>query len=158
MRITTQMMNNAAKKTGIPMTQNSLLNYINKEGNSSDSLLSALQSQQSKAASTANQSKYEKQAQAAQELTEQRGTELSVIGISVNDDGSLSADTQKLSAASRENLEKALGADSEFVQHLSYLSQRIGDNAEANLESITSGYLANGTLTDNYTSKYDFLG
>lgn len=222
MRITTQMINNTAKKTGIPVMQTSLLDYINKKEDTADTLLDAVQSGQSQAVSTANRTKYEKLEKAAEELTaqaekladnstegiwqkakasgdtsdicgvaekladkynsllsalekstdaldvfyrkslkelaEQNSGELSAIGISVEDDGSLSVDSQKLLAASYEDLEKVFGADSEFTQHLSYVSGRIGNNATANLESMTSSYLANGTLTGSYTSKYDFLG
>lgn len=223
MRITTQMINETAKKTGIPVQQTSLLDYINKEEDSgSDSLLSVLQAQESGAVSTANQTKYAKQEKAAdaltaqaqkltesgdesiwqkaktsgstsdictaaenladqynsllsalntstdtldqfyakslKELAEESGTELSAIGISVKSDGSLSADSQKLSAASLEDLENILGADSTFMQHLSYVAGRIGDNAASNLESMTSSYSSSGTLTGSYTSKYDFLG
>lgn len=220
MRITTQMLNNTAKETGIPIQQTSLLNYIN--GNDSDSLLSTLQSKKSETVSTANRTKYEKQEKAAdalatqlqkltdaggdsiwsqaetsgdttavcteiksltekyndllsalnqstdtmdlfyakslKELAEDAGESLSAIGISVKSDGSLSVDSEKLSASAVTELEKALDSDSTFMKHLSYLAGKVGDTASSNLESLTSGYGANGTLTSSYTSKYDFLG
>lgn len=42
MRITTQMMNESARKAGLPIGGTSLLNYINKDEKSSNSLLEAL--------------------------------------------------------------------------------------------------------------------
>ena len=40
MRITTQMLNESARKAGLPINSNSLLNYVN--GNSDNTLLNAL--------------------------------------------------------------------------------------------------------------------
>jgi len=97
-------------------------------------------------------------AKSLRELAEDNSESLSAIGISVKSDGSLSVDSVKLSAASEEKVEKTMGADSTFLKHLSYVSGKISDTAASNLESMTSGYGANGTLTSSYTSKYDFLG
>lgn len=78
------------------------------------------------------------------------------VGISVQKDGTLEVDKDKLSAASLEELKKAVGADSDFAAKLSYISSKIADNAEANAKSYSSGYLPNGNITSNYQSKYDF--
>lgn len=65
MRITTQMLNESARKAGLPIHQGSLLDYINKSDSGSASLLNALQT---KAAGATSRTKYEKQEKAADEL------------------------------------------------------------------------------------------
>ncbi len=49
MRITTQMLNESARKAGLPVNSVSLLNYVNK-GNSQNTLLSALNKKKTDAA------------------------------------------------------------------------------------------------------------
>ena len=61
MRITTQMLNETAKRTGIPINHTSLLNYINDSGSSGDNtLLDALnKNDKVSSAATANYKKLE---------------------------------------------------------------------------------------------------
>ena len=65
MRITTQMLNESARKAGLPINGASLLNYIN--GNSNNTLLNALN--KSSATDAANKTKYEKLEKAADQLS-----------------------------------------------------------------------------------------
>ena len=65
MRITTQMLNESARKAGLPVNGTSLLNYIN--GNSNNTLLNALN--KSSATDAANKTKYEKLEKAADQLS-----------------------------------------------------------------------------------------
>ena len=66
MRITTQMLNESARKAGLPINGTSLLNYIN--GNSNNTLLNALN--KSSATDAATKTKYEKLEKAADQLSE----------------------------------------------------------------------------------------
>lgn len=67
MRITTQMLNESARRAGLPINNTSLLNYIN--GNSSENtLLSALN--KSSTVDSAKKSNYEKLEKAADELSQ----------------------------------------------------------------------------------------
>ena len=66
MRITTQMLNESARKAGLPINGTSLLNYIN--GNSNNTLLNALN--KNSATDVATKTKYEKLEKAADQLSE----------------------------------------------------------------------------------------
>lgn len=67
MRITTQMLDESARKAGLPINRSSLLDYVYGES-SSDSLVSALPPKNNHAANAADKTKYEKQEKAADEL------------------------------------------------------------------------------------------
>ncbi len=71
MRVTTQMLNETARKTGIPVNQTSLLNYINHDGSADNTLLDAL-NKKNKVSSTAvsNYQKLEKTAESFREQAE----------------------------------------------------------------------------------------
>ncbi len=72
MRITTQMINEAARKSGLPINQNTLLDYMDNESNA-DTLLDALQSKSKDAyaADAAGLNNYKKLEKAAEELDAQ---------------------------------------------------------------------------------------
>lgn len=80
------------------------------------------------------------------------------IGITAKKDGSLEIDQEKLKGASLEQLEKVFGKDSSLTTRLSYISSRIADNAEANLENLSGSYLPDGNTTSSHLNKYDFWG
>lgn len=67
MRITTQMLNETARKAGIPINNTSLLNHINNNGSSSN-LLSALNKSGSRTVDTKQKSSYEKLEKNADQL------------------------------------------------------------------------------------------
>lgn len=83
---------------------------------------------------------------------------LSAVGISIESDGSMKLNQDTLKNASVETLEKALGKDNSFSSDLSFLASAVENNAGANLESITSSYLPNGSAASSYINKYDFWG
>ena len=61
MRITTQMLNETAKRTGIPVNQTNLMSYINNNGSSNQStLLDALNKSKNQNVSTENTENYKK--------------------------------------------------------------------------------------------------
>ncbi len=211
MRITTQMLNQSAKKAGIALPGNSLLDYLNKD-NSDGSLLSALnkgsgtnQAQKSsfeKLAKTSDELKQSKNNLAAaiksgdskeiyseaksfadnynetlkllsknssglnsfykqmmKEATLESSDALKSIGFSVAQDGSISINENALKAADSATLEKALGASSNFMQKVGYISGKVSNNAEATVDSLGSQYSENGNAYSAYNSnKYDFWG
>ena len=67
MRITTQMLNESAKKAGLPINNMSLLNYINHD-NSESTLLSALNKSSNSTVDAKKKSHYEKLEKAADQL------------------------------------------------------------------------------------------
>lgn len=69
MRITTQMLNESARKAGLPINRSSLLNYVNGSG-SGNGLLSALNQKQSSATDSAKKTSYEKLEKKADQLAQ----------------------------------------------------------------------------------------
>ncbi len=90
------------------------------------------------------------------ELAREHSEALGAIGITVGKNGSLSVDRNKLESADLETLEKTLGKDSDFTKKLAFLSERISDNAGANLESMSSQYSADGSAYSALMNKYNF--
>lgn len=84
---------------------------------------------------------------------------LESIGISADKNGYLSLDESKFDAADIDTLEEVLGKASQFSVKAGYIAGRVANNAASYLESISSGYSANGQNYSSYTnSKYDFWG
>lgn len=222
MRITTQMLNESARKAGLPINNTSLLNYIKNDG-TGNSLLDALNKKKETAATAAQKSDYEKLDKEANQLTqaaevllkdgenslfEQAKTSgdnlkvydsieklfasynstlkelkntsntmndfyrqmlleapdevkesLSGVGITFAKDGTARVDMEKVKTADLETLQGLFGKESDFVQKIEFLSTRISDNAEANVESLGNAYNAGGNLYSAMSSsKYDFWG
>lgn len=70
MRITTQMLDETARKTGIIMNRHNLLDYVN-SGSRANPLLNALPQKSNYTANVADKTRYEKQEKAADSLYEQ---------------------------------------------------------------------------------------
>lgn len=219
MRITAQMLNESARKAGLPVNSVSLLNYINK-GDSQNTLLSALNKKTTDAANTIKKNDYEKLDKEADKLTRtaeiflQEGegdlferarnsgstrevcdsvkemldnynstlkalrtssntmndfyrqmlTEVAYdnreslegVGITFKKDGTAIIDEEKLQAADVDSLEKVFGKDSDFAKKTAFLAERISDNVEANVESLSSRYNASGNSYYAASNKYDF--
>lgn len=97
--------------------------------------------------------------QAIKKLTSSNSDELSLLGITIESDGSLTVDESVLESASLEDLENLFGADSEFMESLSSLASKVSDSAAAELESTASQYTSSATATSSYTSsQYDWWG
>lgn len=93
--------------------------------------------------------------EAAEEVKES----LESIGITFEKDGTASVDMEKVKAVDLETLENLFGSESDFMGKINFISTRISDNAEANIESLSSAYSSAGNLyTASVTSKYDFWG
>ncbi len=83
---------------------------------------------------------------------------LKQIGITRSEDGTLRVDEDKLKASDVDKLEEILGVKGTFSSKVSFLADRIADNARANASSASSQYNA---LGDNYfasASRYSFWG
>lgn len=83
---------------------------------------------------------------------------LKQIGITRSEDGTLNVDEDKLKASDVDKLEEILGVKGTFSSKVSFLADRIADNARANASSASSQYNA---LGDNYfasASRYSFWG
>lgn len=223
MRVTTQMLNAASIKAGVPINSISLLDFIKKDKTTTaSSLLNALNGNSS--TSTTSKSTYEQLKESADavedsasvltsedednifetaktegntievknqvkefissyndlvkklikssttsslnsyykqmlaELYTDNKTSLTDIGMTADNSGLLSLDSEKFSEADIDTLEKALGSDSSFITKTSYIASRVSNNAETNLESISSLYSTSGQSYSTYSSsKYNTL-
>lgn len=81
---------------------------------------------------------------------------LKSIGITQEKDGSLKLDQEKLKQADVDTLEKVLGG--EFTSKLSFLADRVADNAKVNAGSIANQYNAWGNSYFTEDNKYNFWG
>ena len=227
MRITTQMLNETARKTGIPINQNNLLSYLNNsEGTSGNTLLDALnKNNKVSSASAENYKKLESSAdklkdsadklmaegekslfekirqsegeekeknteelyagvsqfldnynatltelhknaspmniyysQAMQEAVAENSKALENLGITMGKDGKLSIDSEKLKSASLDDIEKVFGKTGSLTSKISFVAGRVSDNAQANVESVSSQYSALGSIQSQVASKFDFWG
>lgn len=233
MRVTTQMLDESAKKTGLPVSRGkSLLDYVNNtsEGNtlldalnaskSSSTWVSSSTTDISKLLNSLNKTTYEKleeqadlleQAadvftadgedsifekaaesgdrtdicQSAEKLIEyynatigtlqqtsdslnqyyaqmlgeaviENASALYDIGITMNEDGTLSLDQSKMEAAEDESLKKALGSSGTFTEKVAYIASRISNNAQAGIQSISSQYNTSGSICQTASGKYNF--
>ena len=222
MRITTQMVNESARKSGLPINNTSLLNYIKTDG-TGNTLLDALNKSKETSQNSAQKNSYEKLDKEADQLTQvaesllQEGAdslfeqakvsgnnqkvyngieglfekcnstlkalkntsntmndfyrqmmlETSVeakdnfadIGIAFSKDGTAAVDMEKVKNADITTLESLFGTESDFVNKIEFLSTRISNNAEANIESLSSAYNGKGSLYAAMSnSKFDFWG
>lgn len=221
MRITTQMLNESARKAGLPVNNTSLLNYINNDSGE-NSLLSALNHKKNTSVvDTENKKKYEQLGKEADKLTDttaallQEGEDnlftqakesgdmqkiydsieslfenynstmkslkntsgtlndfyrqmfseaseetkenFASIGITLDKDGTASVDMDKIKETDLETLQSMFGSKSEFVSKVNFISTRISDNAEANMESLGTAYSSDGnSYSGSIGSKYNF--
>ncbi len=83
---------------------------------------------------------------------------LEAAGVTVQKDGTLKIDEDKMKAADLEKLKKAFGSGSDFLTRTGFVAARAADHAKTNAESVTSQYTAKGSLITAETNRYDFLG
>lgn len=85
---------------------------------------------------------------------------LKSIGITQAKDGSLSVDEKTLQSTDADTLKKAFGSETGFASKLSFISNRINQNASAHITSASSQYTSNGSsyLNSFEANKYNFLG
>lgn len=215
------MLNESARKAGLPINRNSLLNYIN-NSSSQNTFLDALNKRSSNAANKEKKSEYEKLGTAAEQLqkkaelfaaseksslfeeaiksgnnqkiytnaeefienynetvkslqsasdplgsyynkmlkenTAENREALSDIGITIEKDGTLNLDKDKLKAADLEAIEKIFGASGTFSERAAFLAARISDYAEANAKAVSSQYNSAGNMEAFSFNQYNFWG
>lgn len=220
MRITTTMLNETSRKTGIPIAGGSLLDYVNVDGNAA--MAKALNKNVTNPQSLVQKSKYEtlgKDAEAlygkmqkfsvktennifekakesgdnseiykaieemAEKYNETMKTlktaggalnnyykqmlglaasdekeALAGIGITIGKDGTLAFDKDKVTVTDPDEIAKVISTGGSVGEKVEFLAGKIADNADANIKSLSSRYNANGSIHDNVTGKYDFLG
>lgn len=83
---------------------------------------------------------------------------LSEIGISISSAGKLTVDKDKLKAVGVDAIERILGNESDFMEKTAFLAEKVSDNAQANLESVSTQYNARGYSYTSASSKYDVRG
>ena len=80
-------------------------------------------------------------------------------GITIDQNGVMKVDKTKLQETDLESLENLFGASGDFSKKMSYLGERIADNAGENAKSYSSQYNAQGSnFYGFYANKYDFWG
>ena len=197
MRVTTQMLNETARKAGLPINNSTLLDYINNDS-SADSMLNSINGSTSAATqmlkAKVSKTGYENTDKSSEDL-QNAIDKLAGEKSTVFKDARESKDTSKVTAAAqelidkynslvkvmskmsssldefykkalkglpesiKESLEKIFGSDSEFMKKLSFVTDRIESNAEANLQSVSSTYSSTADIMSSFnSSKYDFLG
>ena len=222
MRITTQMLNESARQSGLPINRTSLLDYLKKDGKSNP-LLETLNMNKGTVLDVAKKNNYEKLDKEADKLThsaqtllqtddsslfeqakvsgdnqkiydsienlfssyngtlkalratsntmndfyrqmlvetpEEAKESLASVGITFSKDGTATVNMEMVKATDMDMLEGLFGRNSDFVTKVEFLSTRISDNAEANVESLSSAYNSSGTMYASMaSSKFDFLG
>lgn len=221
MRITSNILNEASKEAGLPLTGNSLVNQLNGDS-SSDSLTKALDDKYGKAGGVLSKENYEKLAKAAENLRKQaeklagEGSDalyakaeesgdasevyesvaslvefynktmealrknsgtmndfyrqsmqaavkesaeaLKEIGITVDRNGKMTLDSEKLKSAELSRVKSLLGSGGTVSGKLSLIAEKVSDNASANAKSASSQYDASGHALDSAFSRYDKKG
>ena len=82
---------------------------------------------------------------------------LKSIGISLDKNGRMIIDKEKLKAADIDKIESIFGADGTgtLSSKLNMIAEKVADNAEANVKSASSQYNAAGNSVDTLISSYD---
>lgn len=150
MRITTQMLNESARKAGLPINSNSLLNYVN--GNSDNTLLNALN--KSRTTDAVSKTKYEKLEKAADQLSKAASVFMATGEDSLFSKARESEDSQDIYNAVEDfvgkynstlsTLKNASGSLNDYYSQM--LKSTVSDNKEA-LESIGITVAKDGSLS-----------
>ena len=150
MRITTQMLNESARKAGLPINSNSLLNYVN--GNSDNTLLNALN--KSRTTDAVSKTKYEKLEKAADQLSKAASVFMATVEDSLFSKARESEDSQDIYNAVEDfvgkynstlsTLKNASGSLNDYYSQM--LKSTVSDNKEA-LESIGITVAKDGSLS-----------
>lgn len=153
MRITTQMLNESARKAGLPVNNTSLLNYINGDG-TNNSLLEALNKNKKAAAAVDSESKknYEKLEKEADKLAQATEAMLQKdennLFVQAKESGNYQKVYDSIESCFKnynstiKALKKASGAMNDFYRQM--LSE-VSEEAKEGLESIGIAFEKDGT-------------
>lgn len=93
-----------------------------------------------------------------QEAVKESKEALSNIGITVDKNGKLYVDKEKLKGADLDKLESLFGGGGTVMTKLSLIAGKIVDNADANIKSASSQYNAAGNSVDALLQSFDAKG
>lgn len=95
--------------------------------------------------------------QSLKEAVEENKEGLKSLGISLDKNGRMTLDKDKLKEAGVDTIESILGSESTgtLSAKLSMIAEKVADNAEANLKSVSSQYNAAGNSVDTLLRTYD---
>ncbi len=134
MRITTQMLNESARKAGLPVNRVSLLNYV--KGNGSDSgLLGALAQKNSAAAESAKRTGYDRLEKAADKLGEKADALDGKEKDSVYDRARESGSTEEIC----DGVEELIGSYNNAIKILESMDGELNAYYGRSLEGILTG-------------------
>lgn len=122
MRITTQMLNESARKAGLPVNNTSLLNYINNKGGE-NSLLEALNKKKETAVTATQKGNYEKLNEEAEQLTQAAEELLKDGENSLFEQAKTSGDNQKV----YDSIEKLFSSYNSTLKELKNNSNTLND-------------------------------
>lgn len=80
---------------------------------------------------------------------------LKELGISLDKNGRMIVDKEKLKAADVDKVESVFGSDGTLSSKLSLIAEKVADSAAANLKSASSQYNAAGNNVDTLIRSYD---
>lgn len=151
MRITTQMVNESARKAGLPVNNTSLLNYINNKGGE-NSLLEALNKKKETATNITQKNNYEKLNKEAEQLTQAAEELLKDGENSLFEQAKTSGDNQKV----YDSIEKLFASYNNTLKELKNNSNTMNDfyrkmlseaieEEKANLEGVGISFEKDGT-------------
>ncbi len=80
---------------------------------------------------------------------------LSTVGISIDKNGRMNLDKEKLKTADVDRLEGIFGADGTLTPKVNMIAEKVADNAQANLKSISNQYNSAGNSVDTLIRSYD---
>lgn len=83
---------------------------------------------------------------------------LAEAGITADKNGNLTVDREKLKEADLKKLEKLFGSDGILTEKLTFIAEKVADNADANIKSISGSYNAAGSSIDTLIRSFDSKG
>ncbi|MDY4742405.1 MAG: hypothetical protein SO361_04820 [Lachnospira sp.] len=91
------------------------------------------------------------------EAAKENSEDLSSVGITLKDDGTLVLDEKKLKAADKDTLKKAFGTSSEFAKRLGYIGSNVSSLAKANIKYVTNSYTSSGISANSSDDLYSLM-
>ena len=92
------------------------------------------------------------------EAAEESEAGLAVIGITQNENGTLTLDEEKFESTEVEKIKVSLDGNGLFTTKTAYITSRIFDNAKTNSQSYSTQYGADGYSYVTNNNNYDFWG
>lgn len=89
------------------------------------------------------------------EAVEENKKGLKELGISIDKNGRMVVDKERLKSAGVDKVESVFGADGTLSSKLSLIAEKVADSAAANLKSASSQYNAAGNSVDTLIRTYD---